>query len=458
MIGSFHQRFIWRVAGFPCEALEAFALPALAERVEELAKAAGDGRTLWPQRWSRLRDHPQLPQLERQFDDALAQLRFDLAHLARSERFQLAVTCSSPAAAVRLASMGSAAGEKRRSKHKRLELLAMRYLQRLVTKCETAAFFGPIATGGFGTVECGVESRFVPSSYRGVAFVGDRWLGSIVKLLRQLPRVMLSLRVHRRSGIGRLGLEHGAILLPGRGLWRPAAAAMAVVAAAGKPMRVEDLIADLGGDSMKTLQVVQALVAVGVLSDELDSVWQVADPIRYLRQIATRAGELPAALGTLLDLLEQSLKRWPEADAAACRGLMSDLTAAAQACGISAGSGGGFYSDRMAIVEDGLCHDANLRLDRGWAEPFLADLEQLLRERMAADACRLVALRRKLASALRRGDERWRPFGEVLAEMAADESLRQGEPEPAETSPAPAAAGDLGPLVASPDVMLAAAN
>ncbi|MCP4655309.1 MAG: hypothetical protein GY856_07815 [bacterium] len=42
--------------------------------------------------------------------------------------------------------------------------------------------------------------------------------------------------------------------------------------------------------------------------------------------------------------------------------------------------------------------------------------------------------------------------------MAADESLRQGEPEPAETSPAPAAAGDLGPLVASPDVMLAAAN
>ena len=144
MACNFHSQFLWRVTGMPYEHLAKFSLDDFACRVRAIAPA----RHAQSNRAQRIAARSSaLEELLPSFNEAFRLLRFSLSSMMASEVFQEAVAYSSPSAAVRLSR--HVVTEKRSSDDKRRELLAIRYLQRFTTKCETAAAFGPTLAGSF---------------------------------------------------------------------------------------------------------------------------------------------------------------------------------------------------------------------------------------------------------------------------------------------------------------------
>lgn len=449
---NFHQRFLWRVTGFPIDLLEQFALADLAEDVRGWF-SGGSAAGNWADTWQRIRSGREESGAERQFDQAFYRLRRQLGRVAGEARFQLAVGCSSPQAAAILARLEDPPSENRRSKEKRRELLAMRYLQRFTTKCETTAFFGGVATGRFADVPGMVDYRYDISAYRGQAFLGERFLQSLIRRLRRRIGILNRLRVRRSTGM--MLRRDGSVLHPRRGLIRLTALEHRLLTlAAGQ--RIEKIIARIEPPERHAAYVsLFNLLDAGLLIDDLDLAANAASPVGYLQRllaaIHTAAGPVPEEIFQLLQLLDSAIRQWPGAGAR-CRGeIFERIHQQSRHAGLPALDGKGhFFSDHQPLIEEGYCHGSHLHLDWNWAGPSLSDLEAVLRAGVGAARQRRSAQQRALAGMLplARGRENQLPLAALVEKMAAPGS-RPGAAE---------SAADSHPLVISPDIMIAAAN
>jgi hypothetical protein len=441
--GRFHANFLWRTTGFPCEALELFSLDVLAS---DIRSVAGDRN----RRKSRGSTYSELlgEVLTRRFNTAFTELRQRLYEVFVSNRFQVAVACSSPAAATVLRNAAGNGAQPRRSRQKRLELLGMRYLQRFVTKCETSAFFGPVATGSLGEVPRRVTFQHHLASYRGSGFISDRLLGRLLDRLRREREVLWHARFRRRSGVA-FG-PNETIVHPRFGQLQLDKRVCDLVARATVATPVFNLLAGWPDARTEGLMAVLGLLEIGALSDELEAAWYSSDPIKQLRPYlaySAAAGELTA----LFEMLDCALAGWPNSDAPGRQNWLDSIACAMSGCGVpEASSHAGFYSDHLPVFEDGFSSGIRLCLDEEWAEPFLLDLETAVRASLARDAARSRVFRKEIA---RRFDSRRRrpcPLPDFLSELAGIAltlEISQGTDGSNEFS---------GPVITSPDVLIAA--
>ncbi len=452
-MGEFHQFFLWRIAGFPCELLEQFALDPIARELSViLSRGAMKGNVPWKVRWSQVQPQLENRALENRFEKAFRMLRLRLREIVQAPKFQVAVSCSSPMAAVALSRIGIGDIDIRRSKDKRLELLGIRYLQRLVTKCETSAFFGPVAIGMFTDVGSIVEYQYDPLSYQGYGFLGDQFLKSIVRLLRRLPNVLEGLWVRRRSGVV-LGACH-TVIHPRLGVLQLDPRVFALLSVVSSvPTKVADLVLGKTETESWIFKVVLALLEIGILSDELDLTWHINNPVEYLRHVLTRSTDIPIEIMVLLNLLGEALVQWPVADATSRAHLLDTLGMASKQAGIpNQSTGGGFYADHLPLVEDGFCHKTHLHLDRRWATRFLSDLETVVQEGLIMDCTRRRAMRQRIAHLTKFKHKTVVPLPEFVAEMSGLSTLGKLEDELIKDPPVRLSE----PVITSPDVMVAA--
>ena len=107
---GFHRYFVWRVAGFPCESLEAFALESLGRELHDVILPCKSERVGWTQFWRQLIPRLEATRAALRFDEAFRMLQGRLRNLAGQERFQVAIASSAPlayAAIARLAPLRS---------------------------------------------------------------------------------------------------------------------------------------------------------------------------------------------------------------------------------------------------------------------------------------------------------------------------------------------------------------
>ena len=375
--------------------------------------------------------------------DSLRQL---LGVVARQPRFQSAVAYSSPAAANMLWCHFSTPSGVRNSKCKRRELLAMRYLQRFVTKCETAAFVGPTATGRITRAPNCVDYRFDPADYEPATFVSTRILVQLARHLRRDPRVLTNLRVRCRSGTSLL--SGSVVSHPSVGVMELSSECLEVLRATVRSKQVGELCQSVNW-SDKLVQVVYALLWLGLLTDELDALPQIANPLTRVGQLITRAGVAFAPEAKLLRVLTEAMNGWNKADAQGRSALLEAVNNAMIASGIAPPAPEAqFYADALAIVEDGVCAASTLCLDETWAEPVLGELETALRRTLRR---RLPTGISDIAARLRSEHAGHAPLGPLLAWSEVSNL----------SGPGPVADEDLSGfpschVVTSPDVMIAA--
>src|SRR3712207_606828 len=99
----FHRRFLWRVTGFPCELLEEFALPQLADDIGDIVRVSSPSQTSKAPEQEHSFQLMEKSDLKGRFETAFQVLRARLCEVIQTPRFQLAVSCSSPLAATVLA-------------------------------------------------------------------------------------------------------------------------------------------------------------------------------------------------------------------------------------------------------------------------------------------------------------------------------------------------------------------
>ncbi|TAJ69798.1 MAG: hypothetical protein EPO51_19915 [Phenylobacterium sp.] len=435
----FHSDFIWRSTGFALETLEEFAMDEFAEELRRLTS----GPPLQPRAYAG--DVP--AGFAARFEQRFATLRKRLHAVAGSVRVQMAVASSSPTAAEQLRFPAEAARARRTSAIRRRERLGMRYLQRLTTKCETSAFFGPIATGRFCRTDTLVDLEHHPGGYRGAGYVGERFLGGILRQLRQDPGVLSGLSVRRRSGVAFAASD--IVVHPRFGALRLDLRAVRALAEAAQPVRVEDLLRHWRGERQTGLVALFALVELGLMSDDLEAAWHATDPVVALRSHVARSAER-SALTTLLDLLDEALATWPRADALAKGKTLAALNLAGHACGVAPVEGGArFYGGHLPVFEDGFAADNRLCIDEAWADPFLHDLAGVIRASVAADAACAGATRRRVARQMARAGVRRIGLADFLQRFpGAGEGVQNGNDG--------AASARSQAVITSPDVLIAA--
>lgn len=380
---GFHRGFLWRVAGLPCELLEQFALDGLAADVKPAVVA--DGHLAWAPWWHEHAYDISAAGRNEEFDAAFDALRRALAEVAVDPLFQSSVAYSSPQAAVLLARHEWVSGRPRRSKQKRRELLVMRYLQRFVTKCETAARVGPSVTGRFTRVPDKVDYRFDPSTYAPQVLVSDRLLSALADHFRRVPDVVLQVAVRRCSGMAFRG--DSAVVHPAIGEITLNTDSLTVLRAAAEPVRVADLRDAVGCSTEQLLLIVYGLVRLRLLSDEFAELHRGAHPIDRLRGIVRRGSpSIASATADLFRAVDDIVDNWSVVDSAGKAALLDAMADAFAPCGIHLGRPEGqFYGDHLAVVEDGPCPGSGLEIDVEWAAPVLAELEVAVRAALASD-------------------------------------------------------------------------
>jgi hypothetical protein len=365
---SFHEQFLWRVTGFPCELLEQFGLTELSSDLQQSISMSG-ARIRWRDHWAELSKVLHSRRFADRFQREFLLLRERLALVAASERFQAAVSASSPIAALSLSRLYPANGSPRRSRIRRLELLAIRYLQRFTMKCETSAFFGPVAAGNISELKSKVCYRYRPNTYEPRCFLGDRLrLGLVAQLRRNLELFPL-LRVRRQSGYA-LG-EQGIIFHPVAGVVRISELAATILARISRPMLLRDLLKGDTPDSAHVLIVVRALLETGLLTDDFDEAQEMDDPIGYFKDLLHRNSVTDASLRGVLERLSNGIRCWPRASSMQRALLAEEFSALLSLHDPPADR---FFADHMPFVEDGCCRDAELILDRGWTADYLCEI------------------------------------------------------------------------------------
>jgi Lantibiotic dehydratase, N terminus len=380
MVHNFYQRFLWRVAGFPSESLEQFALDDLAAAI--LPSARTRAVTPWDVWWRRNGDSLAVVHQDR-FNALFESLRARLATLVVASRFQSAVAYSSPAAAVRLATLGQRVGLPRRGRDKRLELLAIRYLQRFAMKCETAAGVGPVITGTLTSGGPEVEFCLTPGRYRPSIFLSYSMTSLLTDHARRTPGVLAGIKVRRKSGT--TYHRTGVVVGPVTGVLRLGALAGQVLALTTRMTNVADLGSRLQCDPHELVQVVYALHRAGLLTDELDSVHNATDPLAALCALLGAAGGDGSALGRLLDVLARARGQWLDASPQDRAAILERVGDAARALDpeYARATVHRFYADHLPFSEDGTWPGSYLSMSRSLAEPLLAELEPVLRESLS---------------------------------------------------------------------------
>ena len=417
-VHNFHRDFLWRVAGFPCEDLEQFGLDILADEIMAIMSSsdADNWSSWWVGHEQLLVEHRLRDRFALQFNS----LRTLLGVVAHQQRFQSAVAYSSPAAANLLWCHFSTPSVVRNSKSKRRELLAMRYLQRFVTKCETAAFVGPTATGRITRAPNRVDYRFDPADYEPATFVSTRVLAQLGRHLRREPRVLTNLWVRRRSGTSLLG---GSVVShPAVGVIELGPECLEVLRATARPKRVYELCQSIESRPDDLAQVVYSLLWLGLLTDELDALPQTASPLTTVGQLITDAGVALALEAHLVRVLDAALNSWGKAGAAERLVLLAAIDDAMSATGmVSPAREGQFYADALPMVEDGACAASTLCLDEKWAEPVLGELEMVLRRTLRHRVPTSIS---DIAARLRTEHAGHAPLGSVFAWSEACTSVR----------------------------------
>ena len=213
----------------------------------------------------------------------------------------------------------------------------MRYLQRFATKCETNAFFGPVAKGEIADEPARVAYECDLGSYQGTGFASDRLLLDLVRLLRGQSDLLLRVDVKRCSGVT-VG-QGGTVSHPRAGTLRLDWRAHAILRAAGEPTRVAQLVAPGASGSAGSLEQVRGLLELGLLTDELDCAWSRSNPLRSLRAIAEDLGVGGASERDFLRGLDEGAAQWPAVAAADRIALADSLARAAESLGLGCGHG-----------------------------------------------------------------------------------------------------------------------
>jgi hypothetical protein len=447
---GFHADFLWRVAGFPCELLGEYAVDDLATEVRGIVGT--DRHLSWPSWWRRHSEGVVATGLTETFHKRFELLRRTLVELVSDEVFQSAVAYSSPAAAVLLARHAWTPSLSRSSKQKRRELLAMRYLQRFVTKCETAARVGPTATGRFTHVPCRVDYRFDLATYTPRTLVSHRVLAELADHFRRVPDVMLGVAVRRQSGVGFCGAR--TVVHPTAGEITLNADSMAVLRAAGSPVPVGDLRRAVACSTPQLLQIVYALVRLRLLSDELAEVHLSRHPLDQLRGIVRRGWpptSTPAS--ELLRTIDEALEKWPSATSVEKLALLDAIARSARDNGVHLGdTAHQFYGDHLPVVEDGPCSAGSIAIDAAWAAPVLAELEDVVRLSVEPDST--ARRRHRHAIAQRHRARSGRPTRVALTEILAGAETCHADPPLDQESVSSAATAAH--IVTSPDIMIVA--
>jgi Lantibiotic dehydratase, N terminus len=386
MKGAFHDWFLWRITGFPCESLEAFALPNLSEDITKLLSKYNLNLTHWDRLRNNLLSNSEIQALEQIFRLKLKVLRINLAKLVCSDLFQSAVSSSSPSAALRLLASKHKNMDIRRSKDKRLELLGMRYLQRFVTKCETSAFFGPVATGYFGIENFYIDFKHSMSNYDGKTFLGDNLLSQLIKYFRNLPNVLTTEHIKRRSGVCLKGKD--TLIHPTIGKLKVNELSIKILSSASSDILVGKMIKLLPYKKKEILATIRALLEIGMLNDELEITWHKQNPISYLKRIVSRSGSLTTETKELFKVLNKGLKQWQRDSAYSRYKMLDKVRQIIYRKGILLEKKSGFYSDHLPFVEDGYCDGSYLCIDKNWASDFFNDLEIAIQERLSIDYLR----------------------------------------------------------------------
>ena len=391
----FHRQFLWRLTGLPCETLDQFALDPLADTVMGAVKAIDQSPTADTSVLGRpTRGY------EASFESAFLDIRRRLAVLASMPIFQSAVAYSSPDAAGLLSRMPEDPSGVRRSDDKRRELLAMRYLQRFVMKCETASSVGPVVTGSLTNARSSVEFRHDPTSYTPTTFIGQSFLRRLIQRFRQFPGIMSTILVRRRSGVW--PMSEGLAIHPHSGVLRVGELGTLILQTAKRPQAVKDL-EPAGLEPETLLQVVYALLEMGLLTDELADAYHADDPLALIDSILGRPGvSAPRELGDLLSELERGQSVWANSDAAERLHVLRDIQSATSAAGIVWDNAGArFYGDHLPFVEDGLCARSFITLDTKWAKPFLGGVESAILSLLARSRIHRSAVRRSVAQQIK---------------------------------------------------------
>jgi hypothetical protein len=454
-LNNFHENFLWRVAGLPCELLEEYAIDSLAAEIQCVAGSAP--HLPWATWWRVHSDGISTTGLGDKFNEQFELLRRLLVDLMSKEIFQSAVAYSSPDAAVLLASHQWTPSRPRNSKQKRRELLAIRYLQRFVTKCETAASVGPTVTGRFTNVPEKVDYRFDLTTYAPRMLVSHRLLTELADHFRRIPEVMLRVAVKRQSGVAFRG--DSLAVHPTVGVIALNADSMTVLRMTSRPVLVGDLQRAVACSTSKLLQIVYALIRLRLLSDEFADLHHSIHPLDQLRGIVRRGpSSISWETSGIFKAIDEAVENWPVVNSAQKLELLKAIASAAQANGVYLGNAGQqFYGDHLAVVEDGPCSASYLDIDAAWAAPIMEELGDAVRQSIEPDS----TARRDRRNAIARHHQTTSGHLSRLAvaDLLANTDRCHLDPEPdnadANNSDARGAV-EVGHVVTSPDIMIVA--
>jgi hypothetical protein len=383
---KFHQDFIWRITGFPYEMLDQFSLVSLADKLRYLLKRnsfSSLNSFQWSVYWKEHTSNPDVEALEKEFNESFSFLRKKLIEIAQNPKFQIAVCCSSPEAATYLENLAIENINIRRSKEKRRELLAMRYLQRFTTKCETSAFFGPVAIGKFTDVRNSVQYKYSPSLYNGRTFLGDRFLENIINWIRHQPNILLKLQVRRISSIALS--NNNRVIHPNLGTIQLTSYSYKLLSSASSMKTVSQLIEGSSESLNCNIETVLLLFSLGVLTDELELAWHNDNPIKAFKEILSRITDELFDIKTILNLLDEALLNWHKESGSERSKFIDQIKSNLKKITHVQQSKGGFYADHLPLNEDGFCVQTYLHLDCKWSRNFLVNLETIIKQSLFDD-------------------------------------------------------------------------
>lgn len=424
---NFHDRFFWRVAGMPVESFTAFACDHLATRTLGLLYADNTRDQLDPA-WSALNND---------FTAWTGKMRTRLATQCADDDFQRAVGYSSPAAAQSLQSLPRDRPG-RNSAGKRKELLAMRYLQRFATKCETAANVGPVIPGSL--VQAAghpIDYTLRPASYIPQPFLSTRHVEELLWLVRSVLPVVERTRVRTASGV--VVVDDHRVAHVRHGIIEVGTFGVELLKAAQQPATLGVLSHNWPGKSIHDVaQAAFALQRLRLMFDDFADLHVSNRPLDQLRQALERLGvELPTTLANYLTVLDRTVGLWLSSDATERLELLRSVDEWRFNLGLPATSAANFFGDHLPVTEDGRSAESHLNLDVNWAAPLLAQIEQAILDQLVVDATR-----KRHRERLR--DELAERRSIPLAEIAHGTGW----------SDRPDDRPDRGPVVTSPDVML----
>jgi hypothetical protein len=369
---------------------------------------------------------------------------------------------------------------------KRVERQLVSYLQRFCAKNETAAFFGPVSYGDFdepagpGPAGPGAERTLA----RG-AFIAFWAIQALAEAMAADPAMLPYLRPHRIPS-GALDPERRKLRIGPRAafdlstrscrLYQLADGTRTVAELAGEVgLSVEEIAAELA--ALRKMRAVSLAPRVSITESR---------PLDRLIELARLLPVSCSARSRWLEELEgiEALRaRFAGASLQEKRGILAQLEQAlsrSAACEARR-SGGAFYADRLIIYEESLGGMTPLSLGKAAAGKIRSRLSPIL-DLLAAHACHVHRQMRGFGRdlILRWSPERSMPFLEVLARLAKEDLSFTPEPSPwkeavrrqlaarsgersVEIDPSQMPPVDRGALasetlIASPDLMLAAAD